>query len=433
MELLVFRRECLGRSAIAIPRRMWPVKWPPRVSTTALAAVFMLGAIASFSTAASAAGAGSPGARPGERFPNGYFEYTALPGVVIQGSLIITDLGDGPGKFLVYAGDGLTSPYTGIVYANRAQPLVDGPTGNGEYGAGAWISVPSAAISLAPQQQTTVQFKVTVPRDAAAGDYVGAISAENPEPTLDSSGQFTLGVTQRTVQAVVVHIPNPADTTSVHVGKPSITTENHKRQLLNIPLEYRADVLGKPFMNFTVTDPQQKAVVHFDGQFDTFVPHSSIVYIYPLDNVLLPPANYCFGGDFGIKDHEQHFHYCFDVTASEANVPAPGLRGPHPPAVVSTPAWRSVVIGGGGALAVLFLLFLLLLRSWRCDHCNKRKFGRLVKVDDASDVRGCAGCTAQFRKLKKLTLCRSCYRIHLRDVPSEPPPAPQRADAPVSP
>ena len=344
----------------------------------------------------------------------------------------MTDLGDAPGKFLVYAGDGLTSPYTGIVYANRDKPLVDGPSGNGEYGAGAWISVPSAAITLAPQKQTTVKFTVTVPKDAAPGDYVGAISAENPEPTLDSSGQFTLGVTQRTVEAVVVHIPNPPDTTSVHVGKPSVSTENHKRQLLNIPLEYRADVLGKPFMNFTVSDQQKKAVVHYDGQFDTFVPHSSIVYIHPLDNVLLSPATYCFDGDFGIKDHEQHFHYCFDVTASDANVPAPGQRGPHSALVTNTATWPSVAIAGGGALMALFLLFLLLLRRKRCDHCNKRKFGHLIEVDDASDVRGCAGCTAQFRKLKKLTLCRSCYRVHLRDVPSEPPPTPQAAQAPVS-
>lgn len=410
---------------------MWAVKLPLHRSTAALAAVFALGAIAQFSPPALAAGAGSPGVRPGERFPNGYFEYTAGPGDVIQGSLIITDLGDGPGKFLVYAGDGLTSPYTGIVYANRQEPLVDGPLGNGEYGAGAWISVPSAPVVLAPQQQTTVKFTVTVPKDSAPGDHVGAISAENPEPTLDSSGQFTLGVTQRTVQAVVVHIPNPIDTTGVHVGKPHVSTENHKRQLLNIPLEYRADVLAKPFMNFTVTDPQKKPVVHFDGQFDTFVPHSSIVYVYPLDNVLLPPANYCFDGDFGVKDHEQHFHYCFDVTASEANVPIPGQRGPHP-AVTNTASWPSVAIAGGGALTVLFLLFLLLLRRKRCDHCNKRKFGHLIDVHDASDIRGCAGCTAQYRKLKKLTLCRACYRTHLRDVPAEPPPTPQAAQVPVS-
>jgi Bacterial protein of unknown function (DUF916) len=410
---------------------VWAVKLPLHRSTAALAAVFVLGAIAHFSIPASAAGAGSPGVRPGERFPNGYFEYTASPGQVIQGSLIITDLGDGPGKFLVYAGDGLTSPYTGIVYANRQQPLVDGPLGNGEYGAGAWISVPSVPIVLSPQQQTTVKFTVTVPKDSAPGDHVGAISAENPEPTLDSSGQFTLGVTQRSVEAVVVHIPNPIDTTGVFVGKPHVTTENHKRQLLNIPLDYRADVLAKPFMNFTVIDPQKKPVVHFDGQFDTFVPHSSIVYVYPLDNVLLPPANYCFDGDFGVQDHEQHFHYCFYVTASEANVPLPTQRGPHP-AVTNAASLPSVVVAGGGALIALFVLFLLLLRRNRCDHCNKRKFGHLIDVHDASDLRGCRGCTAQYRKLKKLSLCRACYRTHLRDVPAEPPPTPQAAQAPVS-
>ncbi len=372
-----------------------------RRSTVALSVLCVLAASAGLGPTAFAAAAGSPGLRPGDRFPNGYFEYNAHPGQVIQATLIITDLGDGPGRFLVYACDGLTSPYSGIVYANRAEPLVDGPSGNGEYGAGSWISVPTAPISLAPGQQTTGQFTVTVPKDAPAGDYVG-------------------------------HIPNPADTSSVHVGKPGITTENHKRQLLNIPLGYEADVLGKPLLDFTVTDAQKQALVHFGGQLDTFVPHSSIVYIYPLDNVVLGPATYCFDGNFGLKDHEQHFSYCFDVTPAQGNVPRTGGSGPHPPAVASSPARRSLVIGGAGLLAVLLLLSILLLRRQRCAHCNKRQLGRLIKVDDADDVRGCDSCSAKLRKLNKLSLCRSCYRLHLRDSPPEPPRAPLLGESPSS-
>lgn len=406
-----------------------------RRSTVVISFLYLLGAFAWFDPTASAAGAGSPGLRPGDHFPNGYFEYGAQPGQVIQATLIITDLGDGPGRFLVYACDGLTSPYSGIVYANRDQPLVDGASGNGEYGAGSWISVPTAPISLAPGQQTTVQFTITVPKDAPAGDYVGAIAAENPEPTVDSSGQFSLGVTQRTVEAVVVHIPNPTDTSTVHVGKPGITTENHKRQLLNIPLGYGADILGKPLLDFTVTDAQKQALVHFRGQLDTFVPHSAIVYIYPLDNVVLGPATYCFDGNFGLKDHEQHFSYCFEVTPAQGNVPLTGVTGgsgKHPQAVAISPAWRSLVFGGAGILALLALLAVLLLRRQRCAHCDKRQLGALIKVDDAGDVRGCASCSAQWHKANKLALCRSCYRLHLRDSPPEPPPAPVLGEAPGS-
>ncbi len=406
-----------------------------RHSTVAIAVLYALAAAAWLGPTAAAAGAGSPGLRPGDHFSNGYFEYSGQPGQVIQATLIITDLGDAPGRFLVYACDGLTSPYSGIVYANRDQPLVDGPSGNGEYGAGSWISVPTAPISLAPGQQTTLQFAIAVPKDALPGDYVGAIAAENPEPTVDSSGQFSLGVTQRTVEAVVVHIPNPADTSGVRVGKPLISTENHKRQLLNIPLGYRADILGKPLLDFTVTDARKQALVHFSGQLDTFVPHSSIVYIYPLDHVVLVPATYCFDGKFGLKDHEQHFSYCFEVTPAEAGVPLTGGTGgsrPHPQAVAISPAWRSLVIGGAGLLAVLAVLAVLLLRRQRCAHCGKRQLGTLIKVDDAGDVRGCAGCSAEIRKLNKLALCRSCYRLHLRDSPPEPPQAPLLGGIPSS-
>ena len=62
---------------------------------------------------------------------------------------------------------------------------------------------------MQPGQQTTVAYTVQVPAGTHAGDYVGGISAENPVPTAAApSGQGVgLNITQRSVIAVVVHVP----------------------------------------------------------------------------------------------------------------------------------------------------------------------------------------------------------------------------------
>ena len=81
--------------------------------------------------------------------------------------------------------------------------------------------------------------------------------------------------------AVVVHVPGPVDTKSAKVGQLRVSVGN-QGQLLNIPLEYDGDVLLKPWMHFTVNDASGHTLAQFDGQYDTFMPHTTFIYAYLL-------------------------------------------------------------------------------------------------------------------------------------------------------
>jgi hypothetical protein len=193
-----------------------------RGAAGAVAAVALLLAA---SPAHAANGAGAPAVRTMSNFPHGYVEYSLPPSAQVGDSIRVGNDGDTAGAFNLVAVDGFTSPLSGVVYGDAGNALHDGLPGNGEYGAGTWITLDRPRLTLAPGQQTTVAYTVHVPPGTHAGDYVGGISAENPTPTsAPRSGQGVgLNITQRTVIAVVVHVPGQLTAPTFTVGKPSIT------------------------------------------------------------------------------------------------------------------------------------------------------------------------------------------------------------------
>src|SRR5579859_767127 len=74
-------------------------------------------------------------------FPHGYMEYDASAGQTINDTVTVVNGGQVAGSFNLFPADGLTSQVTGVVYADAGNPFPDGPSGNGEYGAGKWITV----------------------------------------------------------------------------------------------------------------------------------------------------------------------------------------------------------------------------------------------------------------------------------------------------
>ena len=142
-----------------------------------------LGFLLAVSPVGAANGAGAPAVRPVPNFPHGYIEYSLAPSAQAADSIRVGDEGDTAGHFNLVAVDGFTSNLSGVVYGDGTSALHDGPTGNGEYGAGRWITLAQPNLTLQPGQQTTLAYTVTVPPGTHAGDYVGAISAENPVPT----------------------------------------------------------------------------------------------------------------------------------------------------------------------------------------------------------------------------------------------------------
>ena len=383
-------------------------KHPHALKSLALVVVASLVALA-MPIAASAADADAvPVLRTSHAFPHGYMEYQASAGQTITDTFTVANGGQSTGTFNLFAADGLTSQVTGVVYADQANPFPDGASGNGEYGAGTWITLSQPSVQLSSGQNSVVGITVKVPATAAPGDWVGSVSAENPVPAR-SGGQFGFNVTSRVTIAVVVHVAGPVNLQAVSLGTPFITVENHTRQILNVPLQYMGDVLVKPFVNLQLLDANKRVLFKIDRQLDTFVPHTTLIYPVPLDNLLLNPGNYQVVIDFGPTGAEQHFVRNFTVTTPQANVPAPSQRG-RAPAGINPLLWLVALVP---IVALILVVLLLVRRRRRCAHCGRPFGGRRVAVAEIVEVRSCERCKDSLaRRGAKVRLCPECFAGH---------------------
>ena len=372
-------------------------------------------------------GAGAPAVRPVANFPHGYIEYSLAPSAKASDSIRVGDQGDTAGTFNLVAVDGFTSSLSGVVYGDATNALQDGPTGNGEYGAGRWITLTPTKLTVQPGRQTTVAYTVRVPPGTHAGDYVGGISAENPVPTsAPPSGQGVgLNITQRSVIAVVVHVPGALTPPNFKVGKPSIAVENQRRQVITFPLTYGGDTLIKPHLVFSIVGSDGKVLLHFDQQLDTFVPHTTIHYPFPIDKTILPPGTYRITGTFGNGGPgDAPIDTAIAVTAAAAKVPPPAQRsGPPPqPAATQAPGWvRPLLFGFGGLLLLGLAAPAVLWWRRRCSHCGSHVLRGLILVEDFHEIADCASCRARALQRAQVRLCQRCYRSHVlarREAPA---------------
>ncbi|MHB8717977.1 MAG: hypothetical protein ACYDAC_03670 [Candidatus Dormibacteria bacterium] len=363
-------------------------------------------------TPALAATAGAPVVRLTQPFPHGYIETTLNPGQSFATSLEVSDGGTVAGSFLISAVDGYTSSSGGVVYGNRALPFRDGPAGNGEFGAGRWITVSTDHLTLSPGASQTVGVSVTVPAGTHPGDWVGGVTAENPQATGSGGGAGPqLRVTEANEMAVVVHVPGATSSGAVFIGAPTITVDG-AQQLLNIPLRYTGDVLTKPLFSFTIRDGSGHTVYSHSGRFDTFVPHTTIVYQVRLLPVL-PPGSYSFSGSAGPDGNVTSSTYAIPVSGVPAPLPAPGGAGTGEQPNAGPPA--ALLAGAMGVLLLLVLMLALLLRRRRnrCSHCESGRIGALMPVRDFAELARCRECRRRALEREEVRLCPECYRAHV--------------------
>ena len=389
-------------------RLIMVAKHPYALRAAAVALLTTLVAIIVPTPARAADGDAVPVLRTSHPFAHGYMEYQANAGQTINDTFTVVNGGQGAGTFNLFPADGLTSQVTGVVYAAQANPFPDGPSGNGEYGAGSWITLSAPSVQLAPGASSVVGLTVNVPATAAAGDWVGSVSAENPVPS-HSGGQFGFNVTTRVTIAVVVHVAGSVKLDAVNIGTPFITVENRTRQILNVPLQYMGDVLVKPFVSLRLLDARKRVLFSIDRQLDTFVPHTTLIYPVPMDNAVIDPGNYWLVIDFGPTGAEHHFERAFTVTSGQARVPLPSQRG-HATAGLSPLLWLIALVP---LVALLLLVLLVVRRRRRCAHCGRAWSGGRVRVADVPEVSSCVRCTGSLaRRGTQVRLCADCFAGH---------------------
>jgi hypothetical protein len=330
-------------------------KW--KIAGIAGAALAALGA-----SAFQADSEGAPGLRIPHAAPLGYFDYTANPGQTISDTITVVNPSSANATYAVYAADAYTEVNSGIGYANRGDSMT---------AVGTWISLSAGSVSLAGNSTIQVNFTVHVPQSASAGDHVGAIAAENPTPNPGASGHFTINTIERSVIAVVVHVPGSTEA-GFDLSQPNLVVQNGTRQVLNVVMNNSGNIIIKPQLSGSITAcGQSVTLVPLSRTLDSFLPQSSIVYPFYIDNQVLPAGCYHLSLSAGISGRQLgNLDQQFNITAQQANIPSPTPSGatkapPVQPVRRALPDWVLPAAAGVGGLLVLNLLGMAILLARR--------------------------------------------------------------------
>jgi hypothetical protein len=209
-----------------------------------------------------------------------YYLLNMKPGDVLKQTVVLHNDNDHSIDVRVDGVDGFTSDATGASYNTPYQHPKR---------AGRWIVVSSPEITLRAGEARNVDFTVQVPRDAAPGQYLGALGMYVPLTTTSTTGagqkgQATFGITLQgeRVIAVEVVVPGPA---SAHLQVNSVTPVAAPSGLrLNVGLANTGNAFARGTGVIAVDDTK----TNIPFTIGTFVSHTSITYRVPWTRTVVP-------------------------------------------------------------------------------------------------------------------------------------------------
>lgn len=291
-----------------------------------------------------------------------YFVHSVVPGASWTDEVAVANTNDTAVDAWIDPVDGVTSVRTGAVYSARTVPI---------RGAGAWLHPSVPFITVAPHAEGLVAFTVHVPAGASVGDHVAGIAFESKTGTT-SSGSVAITTVLRSVVAVQITVPGPADF-QLHLYSATVRAVS-TTGTSGIALDMANDggLLGKPQLEITLDGPARYHRTE-SLELDTMLPGDRIV-----DELLWPDT--LGAGDYRvsiIEDGSGRHGSAFVTTAHLAAALVPTVPGQIPasaPSPTNNGIPALVLVGGlavGLASVVLGVLLVARRRRRRCLHCHR--------------------------------------------------------------
>ncbi len=160
--------------------------------------VVLICSLASASVSALGGGIGGRPANPDPSNPRSasIFVYTLAEGASKQDQVRISNSGDQPQTIELYAVDGTTTNTGSLACRQQVEAKND---------VGSWVSLASSEVTLAPKQDTAVDFTVAVPTLATPGEHDGCLVFQQK----NDEGQVTGNIRILTRQALRIAITVP--------------------------------------------------------------------------------------------------------------------------------------------------------------------------------------------------------------------------------
>jgi hypothetical protein len=253
--------------------------------------VWLIVALASLAGTAPAIAMATQGATPGadalpqfainpvEQYPHGYVELTVEPGQSQTVAARLVNSGTVDVSLIVHAAN-VTNPPNGGFAAGTADEEPTGPT--------AWLDFEAFTVDLAPGEARDLSVGVTVPDDAAPGQYVTALVAATSEP-LAISGTTAFNQIIRNAAPIMITVPGPAEA-GFSLGEPAFNTAAGDNRL-EIPIANTGNVLVRPAGTLTVSTADGNPVVTAPIALESIYGGLSTIILMPLPDQL-PPGEY---------------------------------------------------------------------------------------------------------------------------------------------
>jgi hypothetical protein len=180
--------------------------------------------------------------RPADGMDGEYFTLEAEAGSSNTLTAVLGNAGDEPLTLMTYAGDGVTLVNGGFGVREADEPKED---------VGSWVDYETDTIDFEPGQGLEREFTVTIPDDAAPGQYIAGIVLQTAEPIeIEGSAMFDQ-IIRKTV-AVFITVPGEL-TPAFAFGTPEIEGSALLPRMV-IPVSNTGNVLVKPAGELVLTD-----------------------------------------------------------------------------------------------------------------------------------------------------------------------------------
>lgn len=274
----------------------------------------------------------------------GYFLVGSNPGDTVAQSLALRNDSRRRLSLKLDAVDATTGPFGGVSYGVESES----PSR-----AGTWLALSKNSVTLAPGESAIVDFKITVPRNAASGEHLAGISVWSPAPEADTTeaqqaqAGAAIHVQTRRIVAVQVRLSGPSQPELVISGVDAAARPD------GLYLEIGIDNAGRGLTKAhgLIEIPSEDFQQNFD--IDTFVPGTTIAYpVRWTDSV--PEGGY--GARVEIEYEGGVAHWEGTFTVGKGVLEELAERGAGPPQEAQM--WWPLAVGAalvvGLALIVLF-------------------------------------------------------------------------------
>ncbi len=244
----------------------------PRFSIKPMAALALLLALLTLATAAPqsahAVDDGVLGIRPSNE--SDYFHLSLSPGAALDAVAIVSNHTDAPVTLLTYPVDAHSTPQGTFAMAARPDPRT---------GVGGWVQLTADSLSVPPNSELEVPFRIRVPANTPPGDYAGGLIIQSPPvqgatTAVDGGTAFRLDVVQR--QGVRIYL-NVAGTAVSSLEHGELTWQRQGTELsFTLPVRNTGNTIVHPTASLDVSGwPGPAAQLVFDAP-ESILPGSGL-------------------------------------------------------------------------------------------------------------------------------------------------------------